>query len=110
MDELRDQFFGYSAGLSAFYASVLLSNPRMITELIRLGPHALKDLGVVGGGIRSDEVPSDFPPELLAAARRGLLKGGFLYVAEFLRTRLASTGGSTGAQLPRGVHPADRRR
>jgi len=87
MDELERQFYGYSAGLTAFYASMIRSEPSTVWEMARLVPHALRDLGLRDGGIRSEEVPEDFPAVLLAAGRRGLLTGAFHYVSESLRSR-----------------------
>jgi GT2 family glycosyltransferase len=84
MDELHKQFFGYSAGLSAFYASMGRSDPLSLLELARLVPHALRDLGVRSGGLRSDQLPPDFPSSLLRESRKGLIQGGYCYVREAL--------------------------
>ncbi len=82
MDELHTQFYGYSAGLSAFYASMIRSNPSVILDILRLAPNALSDLGLRRGGIRSDQLPQDFPRTLLSAGRKGLLAGAFNYASE----------------------------
>ena len=47
-------------------------------------PLVLRDLGVRGGGIRTDQLPADFPKSLLRASRRGLLVGSLNYVNEAL--------------------------
>ena len=87
MDQLRKQFYGYSAGLSAFYASMIRSDPTVVLDIVRLIPHALRDLGLREGGTRLQLLPEDFPKELLDAGRRGLAAGAFSYVAEALRDR-----------------------
>jgi hypothetical protein len=84
MAALRDQFYGYSAGLSAFYASMIRSDPTVMLTLLRLVPHALRDIGLRGENLRSGHLPADFPRELLRAGRRGLLAGPFLYAYEAL--------------------------
>jgi len=82
MDQLQRQFFGYSAGLPAFYVSIIRSEPSTVFEIARLVPHALRDLGLRGGGVKFDEIPDDFPRELLRAGHRGLATGAFSYVAQ----------------------------
>jgi glycosyltransferase involved in cell wall biosynthesis len=88
MTALRKQFYGYSAGVSAFYMSTILSKPSAIFEILRLAPHALRDMR--GGGsenLRSGHLPDDFPGDLLRETRRGYLKGGPMYIYEVLRNR-----------------------
>ena len=84
MIELHQQFQAYSAGLSAFYMSMIRSDPSVLLELHRIFPLVLRDLGLRGGGIRTDQLPADFPKSLLRASRRGLLAGGISYVHEAL--------------------------
>lgn len=90
MSALRQQFYGYSAGLSAFYASMIRSNPTVIFDILRLTPHGLRDLRRGSKNLRSGQLPDDFPPFLLAASRRGLIEGGFMYIYEALRDRRQS--------------------
>ena len=80
MAELHKQFYGYSAGLSAFYLSMIRSEPFVLLEMFKLLPLVLRDLGLRSGGIRTDQLPADFPKSLLRASRRGLLVGGLNYV------------------------------
>jgi glycosyltransferase involved in cell wall biosynthesis len=82
---LHKQFYGYSAGLSAFYASMIRSNPSVIVDILRLTPHALRDMGFRKGGIRADQLPTDFPKTLLREGRKGLLAGAFNYAYEAMR-------------------------
>jgi GT2 family glycosyltransferase len=88
MDQLQKQFYGYSAGLSAFYMSMIRTDPSVVWEIARLVPHALRDLGIREGGTRSDQLPQDFPKDLLDAGRRGLAAGAFSYLSETFHDKL----------------------
>ncbi|WP_319455170.1 MULTISPECIES: glycosyltransferase family 2 protein [unclassified Mycobacterium] len=83
--ELEKQFFGYSAGLTAFYASMILSSPKYTLRVFRLvfrgleRIHANRRLGRPGGP------PADFPEHLLRAGRRGIFQGAWLYLREAVR-------------------------
>ena len=92
MSALHQQFFGYSAGLSAFYASLIRSNPRITLELLKLAPYVIRDLDVRGENLRVGHLPDDFPKSLLHASRKGYLQGAFLYVYEVLKGRSTSIG------------------
>jgi glycosyltransferase involved in cell wall biosynthesis len=87
MQQLDKQFYGYSAGLSAFYVSMLLKEPRSILEVAKLVPRGVSDLMSHRGRGRSGDLPDDFPASLLRAGRRGLLHGAGLYLHEVLATR-----------------------
>ena len=88
MDQLHRQFYGYSAGLSAFYASVIRSDPSAVWDIARLAPHAIRDLAHREGGVKFDQLPEEFPKALLRAGRQGLATGAFNYVVEALRDRV----------------------
>jgi len=85
MPALKKQFYGYSAGLSAFYASMIRSKPTAALEILGLTPHVIRDLRHGSDNQRSGHLPDDFPPDLLKAARRGLIEGGFMYAYEALK-------------------------
>jgi glycosyltransferase involved in cell wall biosynthesis len=85
MVALHKQFYGYSAGLSAFLASMIRSNPAVLVDILRLVPHALRDMGLRKGGIRANQLPADFPKTLLREGRKGLLAGAFSYAHEAMR-------------------------
>ena len=57
MAELHKQFYGYSAGLSAFYLSMIRSEPIVLLEMLSCSPSLLRDLGLRSGGIRTDNCP-----------------------------------------------------
>jgi glycosyltransferase involved in cell wall biosynthesis len=82
MAALRKQLYGYSAGLSAFYASMIRSRPAAVIDIARLSPYAWRDLRNRSDSLRVGELPEDFPAALLKAARRGLLEGPFTYLYE----------------------------
>jgi glycosyltransferase involved in cell wall biosynthesis len=82
----------YGSGLSAFYASMVLRDPRVVPQLLGLAPRALHDL-LASDGARLEDLDADFPPELLRAHRRGLLRGPGRYLrARRAATRLAREG------------------
>jgi glycosyltransferase involved in cell wall biosynthesis len=93
MDQLLKQFYGYSAGLSAFYASVVRTDPSAVWDIARLVPHAIRDVGLLQGGMKHDQLPEDFPKDLLHAGHRGLAAGAFSYVSEALCDRLGGWRG-----------------
>lgn len=76
---LRRQMLGYGAGLTAFYASLVLAHPRYVVDLVRLAPLFL---GEAAGAesLRSGDLPTDFPSDLRWANRRGLLEGPARYM------------------------------
>jgi glycosyltransferase involved in cell wall biosynthesis len=96
MAALEKQIYGYSAGLSAFYASMIRSRPAVAFDLLRLAPYVRRDLKHGSENLRSGQLPDDFPAHLLKAARRGLLAGGLMYAYEAIR-------GRAGRHLPRKV-------
>ncbi len=80
VDELKRQMYGYGVGLTAYYTSLILEHPSALIELARLLPLAYRDL-FTGRSLRSGGLPSDFPKDLLAVNRRGLVKGPYCYLA-----------------------------
>jgi hypothetical protein len=94
MDELRGQLFGYSAGLSAFYASMIRSDPAVLMDMAKVIPLGVSDMLPKKGNQRSGHLPDDFPRDLLSAARKGFREGAFLYVQEVRQDR--RTSGSHG--------------
>ncbi|SHN47572.1 glycosyltransferase [Cryptosporangium aurantiacum] len=87
LDGLRRQMAGYGSGLTAYYAALIRHDPRVVLELVRLVPRALRDL-TSKDSVRVSTVREDFPPGLFAANRRGLLVG----VWRYLRGRRALRG------------------
>jgi cellulose synthase/poly-beta-1,6-N-acetylglucosamine synthase-like glycosyltransferase len=94
MPALQKQFYGYSAGLMAFYASTVRSRPAAALEILRLMPYALRDMRGNGDSdnARTGHLPDDFPPELMRVWRRGLLEGVPMYVYEALRSVFRKSG------------------
>lgn len=81
--ELRDQFRGYGAGLSAFFTSMLLSTPATsAAELLRVIPTAIAHTRPGRGNRRIGGLPSDFPSDLRRAGRVGFTEGGVAYLRE----------------------------
>jgi GT2 family glycosyltransferase len=93
LDALRRQMWGYGAGLTAFYTSLVLTEPRLLPRLLRLAPTALRDL-TGRDSLRVAGIGADFPPELLRANRRGMVYGPLAYLKGRAREpRPGRTGG-----------------
>jgi GT2 family glycosyltransferase len=80
IEGLRRQMVGYGTGLTAAYTSLIMRNPLVLLELVRLLPTALRDM-FGHGGLRTATIMDDFPRELLGANRRGMLRGPLASIA-----------------------------
>jgi hypothetical protein len=98
MAALRRQLYGCSAGLSAFYASMIRSKPARVFDILRLVPYAARDLRRSDKSMRLGQLPDDFPASLLKAARRGLIAGGFSYAYEATADRFRSAAATVHAE------------
>jgi glycosyltransferase involved in cell wall biosynthesis len=78
--ELRSLMFAYGAGLTAFYSSLVLADPRRLVALGTLVPNFLRDARGPGS-LRSGDLTGDFPPDLRWSNRRGLVSGPARYLA-----------------------------
>jgi GT2 family glycosyltransferase len=78
LDSLYRQMVGYGTGLTAAFTSLVRSDPRVLWPLLRLAPTALRDL-FGAGSLRVAGLGPDFPRKLLAANRRGMLRGPLAY-------------------------------
>lgn len=83
-EALRRQFYGYGAGLSAFYTSLLLDRPAVLLELVSMFPSALRELRDPRGA-RLGGLSERFPVDLLREHRRGMVRGPLEYLKERLR-------------------------
>jgi hypothetical protein len=83
---LRRQFHGYGTGLTAFYAALVARHPRLLWRLARLAPRALSEMRGTGP-VRLATVGEDFPADLLAVHRRGVLAGPWRYVRGRVQAR-----------------------
>ncbi|MEV6343644.1 glycosyltransferase family A protein [Actinoplanes sp. NPDC051851] len=82
---LHRQMVGYGTGLTAAYTGLLLRRPGLLWRLIGLAPTAYRDL-TGADSLRVSTLRDDFPRELLAANRRGMVAGP----AAYLRGRRAA--------------------
>ena len=91
MHELEHQLHSYGVGLAAFYMSIVIDKPRMVPQLVRLLPTALREFSS-SDGARLGDINDSFPRHLLRANRRGLLKGPLQYArARRSARQIAST-------------------
>jgi GT2 family glycosyltransferase len=79
LEGLRKQMVGYGTGLVAAYVSLLMSQPGVLWGLLKLVPGALRDL-TGKDTARTATLKDDFPRDLLAANRRGMLAGPRAYL------------------------------
>lgn len=86
LEGLRRQMRGYGSGLTAFYTASVLARPSTMVDLIRLVPRALRDL-YSSDSLRVATLEDDFPRDLLAANRRGLIVGPWLYLRGRVQNR-----------------------
>jgi glycosyltransferase involved in cell wall biosynthesis len=83
---LSDQMYGYGSGLTAFYTSLVLADPRTVWPLARLVGTAVHDV-VSPSSLRVATLESDFPRALLRRNQRGMLAGPSLYLRQRLLDR-----------------------
>jgi hypothetical protein len=88
-EALEKQFFGYSAGLTAFYMSTLHASPRSVWPILGIVPSGMRRMLVNRKTGGQGGPPAGFPDHLLRAGRRGLLEGAWLYVREARKQRAA---------------------
>ena len=86
LEGLRRQMRGYGSGLTAFYTASVLARPSTIVDLIRLAPRALRDL-YSSDSLRVATLEDEFPRDLLAENRRGLIAGPWLYLRGRVQNR-----------------------
>jgi hypothetical protein len=70
---------GYGTGLVAAYTSLLMARPGVLWGLLKLVPGALREL-TGKDTARMATIEDDFPRDLLAANRRGMLAGPRAYL------------------------------
>lgn len=88
-EALREQFYGYSAGLTAFYMSLIMTSPKYIGRIAGFAPAGVKRILANRRLGKAEGPPVDFPRDLLRAGRRGLVEGAWLYLRERRRQRHA---------------------
>ena len=86
-EALEEQFFGYSAGLTAFYMSLILTSPKYFWRILRFVPRGVKRMLANRGSGPPDAPTGGVPESLLRAGRKGLLQGAWLYLREVRRQR-----------------------
>jgi cellulose synthase/poly-beta-1,6-N-acetylglucosamine synthase-like glycosyltransferase len=77
-ESLRRQMYGYGMGLTAFYAAVVSRHPLHVFRLLALAPRAIREV-LGSSGVRAGGLGESFPADLLAANRRGLVRGPAAY-------------------------------
>jgi hypothetical protein len=83
---LDAQVRGYGQGLTAFYTSLAINDPRVIPEIVRVAIPGMRHL-LSSSSAEQKPIALDLPPSLRAAKLRGVLTGPLAYVSERLRRR-----------------------
>ncbi len=86
-EALEKQFFGYSAGLTAFFMSMILTSPKYLWRILQFVPRGVKRLLANRGAGQQDSPTGGVPDNLLRAGRKGLVQGAWLYLREVRRQR-----------------------
>jgi hypothetical protein len=86
---------------------MIRSRPTAAFEVLRLTPHALRDLRHGSENLRSGHLPEDFPADLQKASRRGLLEGAFMYIYEVMKDRRQPASAVTEGAPAREDVPSD---
>lgn len=86
VEGLRRQLHGYGVGLTAYYTSLIVADPRVLPALLALLPTAARDL-LGRNSRRTAGLGADFPSGLLRANRRGMVLGPLAYLRGRLRAR-----------------------
>lgn len=87
---LEKQFYGYSAGLTAFYMSMILTSPKSIVRILGFVPKGVKGILANRNRCTPEGPPADFPESLLRAGRHGLFNGAWMYLREIQNQRRAA--------------------
>ncbi len=83
---LDAQVRGYGIGLTAFYTSLAVNNPRVIPEMLRVVLPGMRHM-LSSSKAAPQPIASHLPPGLRTAKLAGLLAGPFAYLGERLRHR-----------------------
>jgi GT2 family glycosyltransferase len=94
--DLQRQLYGYGAGLTAYFVRMLIRRPKVLGQLLALAPRGIRDL-LARDSQRFVSMQAEFPQELLAEHRRGMLRGLTAYPRAVWRQRRAPVPSGEGA-------------
>ena len=86
IEQLHSQMYGLGVGLTAFYTAVVARNPIYVFRLFALAPRAFREV-FGSSGDRGGTLGISFPKDLLAANRRGMIRGPMAYWMTRIRQR-----------------------
>ena len=84
IDDLAAQVHGYGIGLTALYTSLIVNDPRVVPELVRLLAPGIRHMLSSSNDAGLSREP-DLPAALRTAKMRGMLSGPSAYLRERLR-------------------------
>ena len=88
LTDLVKQMQSLGTSLTAYYTSMIVRDPRLITKLIALLPQAIRDLRGASGSVRTATMSPSFPNELMQSNRRGMMFGPIGYLRGRWRRRV----------------------
>jgi GT2 family glycosyltransferase len=86
-EALEQQFYQYSAGLTAFYMSMIVSSPKYVWRILGFVPRGVRRMVDDRRSSGQGDTPAGYPPHLLRAGRKGIFTGAWLYLREIQRQR-----------------------
>lgn len=92
------QLRGYAVGMGAFYVALLRRRPRLVGDLVRLTPEAVRYLR--GSRSRADQLPVPHRTELVFRRGRQMLAGPPAYLRGVLRNAWSSALQTAGGRKP----------
>ncbi len=105
-EALASQFFGNSAGLTAFYMSLILTSPKYVWRILRFVPVGVKRILANRGSGHLDWPTGGIPESLLREGRKGLFQGAWLYLREVRRQRHSDSSADCGRTADLVLTPA----
>ncbi len=85
--DLVDQMRALGTSLTAYYTSVVVSDPSLIPRLVALVPQAIRDVRGAPGSVRTATMSAAFPNELMQSNRLGMVSGPVAYLRGRRRCR-----------------------
>ena len=89
---LRRQVYGYGVGLTAYLAKTVVDRPSLLVDLLRQAPRGI-GYALHPGSAKNRKKAADYPAELTALERRGMLYGPIAYARSRRADRRLRPGG-----------------
>jgi glycosyltransferase involved in cell wall biosynthesis len=97
-EALRNQTFGYGAGLTAYLTKTILDDPSRILDMAKRAPRAVHH-ALSPKSAKNERLPVTTPAILVRRERKGMLVGPFLYLLSRWDTRLDERPGAASTVI-----------